>query len=78
MVYCCRYYAVVHPMKAQYLCTTSQAKKVTILVWLLAVILSLPTAIVYVSILKYCRLDKIDISNIYIPDIVCCFMTLLF
>ena len=36
-------------MKAQYLCTTSQAKKVTILVWLLAVILSLPTAIVYVS-----------------------------
>ena len=49
MLYCCRYYAVVHPMKAQYLCTTSQAKKVTILVWLMAVILSLPTAIVYVS-----------------------------
>ena len=78
MVYCCRYYAVVHPMKAQYLCTTSQAKKVTILVWLLAVILSLPTAIVYVSIYKYCRIDNIDISNIYIPDIVCCFMTLFF
>ena len=53
MVYCCRYYAVVHPMKAQYLCTTSQAKKVTILVWLLAVILSLPTAIVYVSIMVF-------------------------
>ena len=78
MVYCCRYYAVVHPMKAQYLCTTSQAKKVTILVWLLAVILSLPTAFVYVSIYKYCQIDIIDISNIYIPDIVCCFTTLLF
>ena len=41
-----RYYAVVHPMKAQYLCTTSQAKKVTILVWLLALLLAIPTAIV--------------------------------
>ena len=41
-----RYYAVVHPMKAQYLCTTSQAKKVTILVWLLALVLAIPTAIV--------------------------------
>jgi len=45
-----RYYAVVHPMKAQYLCTTSQAKKVTILVWLMALFLAIPTAIVRVSI----------------------------
>ena len=44
-----RYYAVVHPMKAQYLCTTSQAKKVTVLVWLLAALLATPTAVVRVN-----------------------------
>ena len=63
LVYCCRYYAVVHPMKAQYLCTTSQAKKVTILVWLMAVILSLPTAIVYVSV------GDISIFQMFLYDI---------
>ena len=45
-----RYYAVVHPMRAQYLCTTSQAKKVTVLVWLLASLLALPTAVVRVHL----------------------------
>ena len=42
-------------MKAQYLCTTSQAKKVTILVWLLALLLAIPTAIV-----RYCIIFTID------------------
>ena len=45
-----RYYAVVHPMRAQYLCTTSQAKKVTCLVWVVAAILAVPTGITRVSI----------------------------
>ena len=44
-----RYYAVVHPMRAQYLCTTSQAKKVTVMVWLVASLLALPTSVARVS-----------------------------
>ena len=58
-----RYYAVVHPMRAQYLCTTSQAKKVTVLVWLLASCLALPTAVARV------HLPVQDGSKFYcIPD----------
>ena len=45
-----RYYAVVHPMRAQYLCTTSQAKKVTIMVWIMSAMLAVPTAIVRVNL----------------------------
>ena len=52
-----RYYAVVHPMRAQYLCTTSQAKKVTVLVWLLASVLAVPTAVVRV------RISSLDIMK---------------
>ena len=50
-------------MKAQYLCTTSQAKKVTVLVWLLASLLALPTAVARVHLPVqdgskfYCILD---------------------
>ena len=36
-------------MKAQYNCTTSKAKKVTAVVWLLAALLATPTAIVRVT-----------------------------
>ena len=39
-------------MRAQYLCTTSQAKKVTCLVWVLAALLALPTGMVRVSFYK--------------------------
>ena len=58
-----RYYAVVHPMKAQYMCTTSQAKKVTVMVWLLASLLALPTSVARVHLPVhdgskfYCVLD---------------------
>ena len=54
---------MVHPMRAQYLCTTSQAKKVTVLVWLLACLLALPTAVARVHLPVqdgskfYCILD---------------------
>ena len=50
VVFSFRYYAVVHPMRAQYMCTTSQAKKVSILVWIMSAMLAVPTAIVRVSI----------------------------
>ena len=45
-----RYYAVVHPMRAQYLCTTSQAKNVTMLVWVMSALLAVPTGIVRVNL----------------------------
>ena len=39
-------------MKAQYLCTTSQAKKVTLLVWVMSALLAVPTAVVRVRIMS--------------------------
>ncbi|CAG9855082.1 unnamed protein product [Phyllotreta striolata] len=38
-----RYYAIVHPMKAKYICTISQAKRIILVIWILAVILGAPT-----------------------------------
>ena len=55
-----RYYAVVHPMRAQYLCTTSQAKKVTCLVWVVAAILAVPTGITRVSIGSDVKIFRAD------------------
>lgn len=37
-----RYYVIVHPLKAQYLCTISKAKKTILLTWLSAFILAIP------------------------------------
>ncbi|XP_056646758.1 pyroglutamylated RF-amide peptide receptor-like [Diorhabda sublineata] len=38
-----RYYAIVHPMKAKYVCTISQAKRIILVIWILAIILGVPT-----------------------------------
>ncbi|XP_028134502.1 QRFP-like peptide receptor [Diabrotica virgifera virgifera] len=38
-----RYYAIVHPMKAKYVCTISQAKKIILVIWILAIFLGAPT-----------------------------------
>ncbi|KAJ8936447.1 hypothetical protein NQ314_012309, partial [Rhamnusium bicolor] len=38
-----RYYAIVHPMKAKYICTISQAKRIILLIWILSVLLAAPT-----------------------------------
>ena len=37
-----RYYAIVHPLKAQYLCTISKAKKTVMVTWTSAFILATP------------------------------------
>jgi hypothetical protein len=37
-------------MRAQYLCTTSQAKKVTLLVWVMSALLAVPTGFVRVRV----------------------------
>ncbi|CAH0562013.1 unnamed protein product [Brassicogethes aeneus] len=38
-----RYYAIVHPMKAKYICTISQAKKIILVIWIISIILAFPT-----------------------------------
>ncbi|KYM82922.1 Pyroglutamylated RFamide peptide receptor [Atta colombica] len=37
-----RYYAIVHPMRAQYICTISQARKIVIITWIAAFLLGVP------------------------------------
>ena len=37
-----RYYAIVHPLKAQYLCTISKAQKTVLVAWITAFILGIP------------------------------------
>ncbi|KAJ3639680.1 hypothetical protein Zmor_003024 [Zophobas morio] len=38
-----RYYAIVHPMKAKYICTINQAKKIIAVIWIKSLILAVPT-----------------------------------
>lgn len=43
-----RYYAIIHPMKARYICTISQTKMIICFVWILSFILGTPTLYVQV------------------------------
>ncbi|XP_019880303.1 QRFP-like peptide receptor isoform X2 [Aethina tumida] len=38
-----RYYAIVHPMRAKYICTISQAKKIILVIWIVSFVLGEPT-----------------------------------
>ncbi|XP_014285975.1 QRFP-like peptide receptor isoform X2 [Halyomorpha halys] len=46
-----RYYAIVHPMKAKYVCTISQAKKIIIATWGASFLLAVPILFVQVHML---------------------------
>ncbi|XP_034951463.1 QRFP-like peptide receptor isoform X2 [Chelonus insularis] len=37
-----RYYAIVHPMRAQYVCTISQARKIVSVTWVVSLFLAIP------------------------------------
>ncbi|XP_029677270.1 QRFP-like peptide receptor isoform X1 [Formica exsecta] len=37
-----RYYAIVHPMRAQYTCTISQARRIVIITWIASFLLGIP------------------------------------
>ncbi|TRY75495.1 hypothetical protein TCAL_13432, partial [Tigriopus californicus] len=41
-----RCYAIVYPMKAKSVCTVSRANKAVCMIWLLAIVLAIPTLIV--------------------------------
>lgn len=45
-----RYYAIVHPIRAQYLCTLSQARKVIVGIWVASFVLATPTVLIQVYI----------------------------
>ncbi|XP_065165380.1 QRFP-like peptide receptor [Atheta coriaria] len=45
-----RYYAIVHPMKARYICTISQAQRVILITWCLSILLATP--ILHVQIMQ--------------------------
>ena len=45
----CSYYAIVHPIRAQYLCTLSQARKVITATWTFSFVLASPTLFIQVS-----------------------------
>ena len=47
-----RYIAICHPMKAIYMSSTSRAKKIILIIWILAAGLAMPAAFVAVSSLK--------------------------
>ena len=44
-----RYYVIVHPLKAQYLCTVKKAQKTVALTWMIAIILAYPVTMVQVG-----------------------------
>ena len=44
-----RYYVIVHPLKAQYLCTVKKAQKTVALTWMVAIILAYPVTMVQVG-----------------------------
>ncbi len=53
-----RYYAIVHPLKAQYLCTISKAKKTVLVTWTSAFLLAIPILWVQVSITCIAKFAK--------------------
>ncbi|XP_060537437.1 gastrin/cholecystokinin type B receptor-like [Cylas formicarius] len=44
-----RYYAIVHPMKAKYVCTRSQAKRIIFFIWLVSILFAFPTILVQIQ-----------------------------
>ena len=56
-----RYYVIVHPLKAQYLCTVKKAQKTVALTWMIAIILAYPVTMVQVGNLNK---ENYNIKNI--------------
>ena len=55
----CRYYAIIYPIKAQYICTKSQARRVIITIWILSFTLAVPILMVQVMN-KYMSADHFN------------------
>ena len=46
-----RYYAILYPMRAKYVCTVGRARRAILILWILSFILAIPILIGQVSIL---------------------------
>ncbi|KAL1492851.1 hypothetical protein ABEB36_011031 [Hypothenemus hampei] len=42
-----RYYAIVHPVRSKYICTLSQAKSIILVIWVISILLAIPSLILY-------------------------------
>ena len=60
----CSYYAIVHPIRAQYMCTLSQAKKVITTTWMLSFLLASPTLLIQVSNAERVVIDIVINGNL--------------
>ncbi|PSN29862.1 hypothetical protein C0J52_27577 [Blattella germanica] len=59
-----RYYAIVHPMKAKYMCTISQARKIVLGIWIASFLLAVPNLISQIPRSLYAVSDS-DYSNMH-------------
>ena len=81
-----RYYAICHPLKAQYTCTTRRTVKIIIVIWICACILTIPFALIaYLepatffdnSIVKVCRTTiESPLEQGYIVTLTCVFFVI--
>ncbi|KAL8583804.1 hypothetical protein ACOMHN_036439 [Nucella lapillus] len=39
---CCRYYAILHPIRARYTCTVKVARRTVLMLWALSIVMALP------------------------------------
>ncbi|CAH1121030.1 unnamed protein product [Ceutorhynchus assimilis] len=42
-----RYYAIVHPVRSKYICTLRQAKSIIIVIWVISILLAVPTLVLW-------------------------------
>ncbi|XP_076320104.1 QRFP-like peptide receptor [Tachypleus tridentatus] len=45
-----RYYAIIHPVKSRYICTTSHARRLIIAVWLISLVFAIPVVFVQIHL----------------------------
>lgn len=62
----CRYYAILHPMRAKYVCTVGRARRAIFILWVVSLVLAMPIVFQTVSCLPSllpCRLLVVTFSS---------------
>lgn len=63
----CRYYAILHPMRAKYVCTVGRARRAIFILWVVSLVLAMPIVFQTVSCLPsllHCRLLVVTFSSV--------------
>ena len=58
-----RYYAILHPMRAKFICTVNRARRVILLVWLLSFILAIPIIFGQVGVKQNDEINCLQTKN---------------